>query len=99
MMVAAAFLSFHPTQTFGSLPCVADEAIFFLSSKLSIAQHSIIVTLRRQIESYKLLSFITAPPTHGGSSLILPLLGAFARYLQEFSPHPLIAIKICGKGW
>ena len=79
------FLSlFFYTQTrIGSLAMCADEANFsFL--KPSIARHSIIVTLRCQIESYKLLSFITAPPTHWGKIFNLISLRSFYHFFFGF---------------
>lgn len=88
-----------------SLAMCADEANFFFL-KLSIARHSIIVTLRCQIESYKLLSFITAPPTHRGKIFNLISLCSFyhfffgfRRFISKREKKPLIAIKICKKGW
>jgi hypothetical protein len=70
-------LSSPHTQTKNTTAMCADGANFFLLLELSIAQHSIIVTLRRQIESYKSLSFITAPPTHEGLNLISLLFCLF----------------------
>lgn len=62
--------------------CWRSKFFFFL--KPSIARHSIIVTLRCQIESYELLSFITAPPTHRGKMLNLISLCSFYHFFLGF---------------